>query len=302
RVTEAFLQQNNQNITSTLYVILGDLVTLTCVTGTSQPSPHIDWYLGSRPIGTGTSLTFTPSNTDHNEVIFCQAYNINPNLKVDSNKPRLIVRAAPKILDVSPSNKGYVGQYTMIQLNFNSFTKENLTVTARHSNSSGLIHQGIIQPNLLDNIPDNSSQISMPDFRATVAIGIMSENDFGQYVIEVKNIVGSDSKIIQILQQITPDKPFSFHATNVQENQLSLRWQAGYNGGYTQTFIVEISLDNITWTNVSQVSAGNRDGWFTTVIEDLIPGSEYYLRLYAYNINGRGDLADDQLAIRTLKG
>ncbi|KAL3887456.1 hypothetical protein ACJMK2_027397, partial [Sinanodonta woodiana] len=98
-----------------------------------------------------------------------------------------------------------------------------------------------------------------------------------------------------------PEKPFNFHPANVQEKQLSLRWQAGYNGGYTQTFIVEISLDNLTWNNASQVSVENRDGWFTTVIEDLIPGSEYYFRLYAYNINGRGDLADVQLAIRTFK-
>ncbi|KAL3887536.1 hypothetical protein ACJMK2_027476, partial [Sinanodonta woodiana] len=301
RVTEAFLQHNHQNITSTLIVNSGEPVTLTCVTGTSQPSPNISWYIESRSIGSGTSLTFTPSNTDHNGIIYCQAYNIDPNLKVDSNKPRLFVRAAPKILDVSPSYKGFINQYTMIQFNFNSFTKENLTVTAQHSNSRGLIYQGIIQPNLLESIPDNSSQISMPDFRATVPISIMSENDFGQYVIEVKNIVGSDSKNIQILRQITPEKPFNFHATNIQEKQLSLRWQAGYNGGYSQTFIVEISLDNITWNNVSQVSAGNGDGWFTTVIEDLLPGSEYYLRLYAYNINGRGDLADVQLAIRTLK-
>ncbi|KAL3887472.1 hypothetical protein ACJMK2_027413 [Sinanodonta woodiana] len=302
RVTEAFLQLNNQNITSTLTVNSGQPVTLTCITGTSRPDPIIDWYIGSRSVGSGTSLTFTPSNTDHNGTIYCQAYNIDPNLKVDSSKPSLFVRAAPKILDVSQSYKGYVGQYTMIQFNFNSITKENLTITARHSYSSGLIHQGIIRPNLLDIIPINSSQIPMPDFRATVAISIMSENDFGHYVIETKNIVGSDSKNIQILQQITPEKPFSFHSTNVQEKQLSLRWQAGYNGGYTQTFIVEISLDNITWNNASQVSAGNRDGWFTTVIEDLIPGSEYYFRLYAYNINGRGDFADVQLAIRTFKG
>ncbi|KAL3887461.1 hypothetical protein ACJMK2_027402, partial [Sinanodonta woodiana] len=92
QVTEAFLQQNNQNITSTLIVNSGEPVTLTCVTGTSRPAPNIDWYIGSRSIGTGTSLTFTPSNTDHNEVIYCQAYNTDPNLKVDSNKPRLFVR------------------------------------------------------------------------------------------------------------------------------------------------------------------------------------------------------------------
>ncbi|KAL3887431.1 hypothetical protein ACJMK2_027373 [Sinanodonta woodiana] len=99
RVTEAFLQQNNQNITSTLIVNSGEPVTVTCVTGTSRPDPIIDWYIGSRSIGSGTSLTFTPSNTDHNEVIFCQAYNIDPNLKVDSNKPRLFVRV--KLLTVT---------------------------------------------------------------------------------------------------------------------------------------------------------------------------------------------------------
>ncbi|KAL3887601.1 hypothetical protein ACJMK2_027538, partial [Sinanodonta woodiana] len=99
RVTEAFLQQNNQDITSTLTVNSGEPVTLTCVTGTSRPDPIISWYIGSRPIGSGTSLTFTPSSTDHNEVIFCQVYNIDPNLKVDSNKPRLIVRV--KVLTVT---------------------------------------------------------------------------------------------------------------------------------------------------------------------------------------------------------
>ncbi|KAL3887425.1 hypothetical protein ACJMK2_027367, partial [Sinanodonta woodiana] len=68
RVTEAFLQQNNQNITSTLTVYSGEPVTLTCVTGTSRPAPNIDWYIGSQSIGSGTSLTFTPRNTDHNGI------------------------------------------------------------------------------------------------------------------------------------------------------------------------------------------------------------------------------------------
>ncbi|KAK3592249.1 hypothetical protein CHS0354_032730 [Potamilus streckersoni] len=301
RVTEAFLLQNNQNVTSTLTVNSGEQVTLTCVTGISRPAPSIGWFLGSRFIGSRTSLIFTPSNTDHNELIFCQAYNIDPNHKVDSNKPSLFVRAAPKILDISPNYKGYVGQYTMIQFDFYSNTKENLTVTAQPSNLSGIIHWGTFLPIHLDNIPVYSSQTPTPDFRATLAIRIMSENDFGQYVIEVKNIIGPDLENVKIIQQITPEKPINFHATSIQEKQLSLTWQSGYNGGFTQTFVAEISLDNITWNNVSEVSARNRDGWFSTVIEGLIPGSEYYIRLYAYNINGRGDFADVILAIRTLK-
>ncbi|KAL3887511.1 hypothetical protein ACJMK2_027452, partial [Sinanodonta woodiana] len=301
RVTEVVLQQNNQNITDILTVTSAELVTLTCITGTSRPDPTIDWYTGSQKRGSGPSLTIAFSNMDHNETIYCQAYNIDPSKPVSSAKPRLFVRAAPKILDFSQEYKGYVGQYLMIQFDFRSNMKENLTVTAQHSSSSGSITQGIIRPTLPEDL-GNSPPVQPPDFKATLVVSISRKSDFGQYVIKVYNSIGSDSKSIGIIEQITPEKPIHFHATNVQEKQLSLTWQSGYQRGNNQTFIVEISLDNITWNNVSQVSAANRDGWFTTVIEDLIPGSEYYFRLYAYNINGRGDLADVQLAIRTLKG
>ncbi|KAL3887585.1 hypothetical protein ACJMK2_027524 [Sinanodonta woodiana] len=106
RVTEVFLQQNNQNITSTLTVNSGEPVTLTCITGTSRPAPNIDWYIGSRSVGSGTSLTFTPSNTDHNEVIFCQAYNTDPSLKVASNKARLFVRVQVLTVTLEGSTGG----------------------------------------------------------------------------------------------------------------------------------------------------------------------------------------------------
>ncbi|KAL3887594.1 hypothetical protein ACJMK2_027533, partial [Sinanodonta woodiana] len=99
RVTEVFLQRNNQNITSTLTVNSGEPVTLTCVTGTSRPAPNIDWFIGSRPMGSGTSLTFTPNDTYHNGTIYCQAYNTDPNCEVDSNKPKLFVRV--KVLTVT---------------------------------------------------------------------------------------------------------------------------------------------------------------------------------------------------------
>ncbi|KAL3887428.1 hypothetical protein ACJMK2_027370 [Sinanodonta woodiana] len=295
RVTEAVLHQNGQTISSTtLIVTSGKPTTLSCVTGNSRPDAKIDWFIGSEQRGNGTSLNFIPTSQDHDKAVYCQAYNIDPNQPVFSDKPILFVKAAPRILDVSPDYKGYVGQYVVIQFDFYSNIDENLTITARHSNSSGLIiHQGIIKPAH----PDDPPSV----FRAYFFIILSNDNDLGLYAVEVKNAVGSDSKNIRIIEQITPEKPSSFHATDIQETQLSLRWQAGYNGGYTQTFIVEISHNNITWNNASQVSAENRDGWFTTVIEDLIPGSEYYLRLYAYNINGRGDLADVQLAIRTLK-
>ncbi|KAK3579736.1 hypothetical protein CHS0354_034018 [Potamilus streckersoni] len=301
RVTEVVLQQNNKNITEILTVTSGEPVTLTCVTGSSRPAPTIDWYIGSQKRGSGPSLTITFINMDHNEMIYCQAYNTDPSRPVSSAKPRLFVRAAPKILDVSPDYKGYVGQYIMIQFDFYSNVKENLTVTAWHSNSSRFINQGMIRPTLPDDLRD-SPLVPAPDFRATIVISISSKNDFGQYEMKVINSIGSDSKKVRIIDQITPEKPLNFHATSIQERQLSLTWLSGYHGGFNQTFVVEISLDNITWNNVSQVNAGNRNGWFSATLSDLIPGCEYYLRLYAYNINGRGDFADIQPIIRMFKG
>ncbi|KAK3586308.1 hypothetical protein CHS0354_035092 [Potamilus streckersoni] len=300
RVTEVVLQQNNQNITEILTVTSAEPVTLTCVTGTSRPAPTINWYVGFQKRGSGPSLTITFSNMDHNEMIYCQAYNTDSSRPVLSAKSRLFLRAAPKILDVSPDYKGYFGKYIMIQFDFYSNTKENLTVTARHSNSNGLISQGIIRPTLPDDLGD-SPPVPAPDFRAILIISLSSKNDFGQYDLEVKNSIGSDSKSVRIIEQITPEKPLNFHATSIQERQLSLTWLSGYHGGFNQTFVVEISLDNITWNNVSQVNAGNRNGWYSATLLDLIPGSEYYLRLYAYNINGRGDFADIQPIIRMFK-
>ncbi|KAL3831216.1 hypothetical protein ACJMK2_027496, partial [Sinanodonta woodiana] len=92
RVTEVVLQQNNQNITEILTVTSSELVTLTCITGTSRPDPTIDWYTGSQKRGSGRSLTIAFSNMDHNDPIYCLAYNTDPSKPVSSAKPRLYVR------------------------------------------------------------------------------------------------------------------------------------------------------------------------------------------------------------------
>ncbi|KAL3831211.1 hypothetical protein ACJMK2_044745, partial [Sinanodonta woodiana] len=92
RVTEVVLQQNNKNITDVMTVNLGEPVTLTCITGLSRPDPSIDWYIESQKRGNGPSLNFTPSSDDHNQTIYCQAYNIDPNKIIYSLTPRLSVQ------------------------------------------------------------------------------------------------------------------------------------------------------------------------------------------------------------------
>ncbi|KAL3887530.1 hypothetical protein ACJMK2_027470, partial [Sinanodonta woodiana] len=92
RVTEVVLQHNTMNVSDVLMVISGEPIILTCITGLSRPDPSIDWYIGSQKRGNGPSLNFTPSNEDHNQTIYCQAYNTDPNKIVYSLRPRLSVQ------------------------------------------------------------------------------------------------------------------------------------------------------------------------------------------------------------------
>ncbi|KAL3887532.1 hypothetical protein ACJMK2_027472 [Sinanodonta woodiana] len=102
RVTEVVLQHNNMNVSDVLMVISGDPITLTCISGLSRPDPSIDWYIGSQKRGNGPSLNFTPSNDDHNQTIYCQAYNTDPNKIVYSLRPRLSVQVNVSIIILDP--------------------------------------------------------------------------------------------------------------------------------------------------------------------------------------------------------
>ncbi|KAK3596205.1 hypothetical protein CHS0354_016694 [Potamilus streckersoni] len=92
RVTEAFVQQNNQNITEILNVTIEVQVTLTCLAGTSRPPAIIVWYLGDQSKGNGSIWNFTPSAADHGGIFYCQVYNMDQNQNIDSKKARLYVR------------------------------------------------------------------------------------------------------------------------------------------------------------------------------------------------------------------
>ncbi|KAK3601972.1 hypothetical protein CHS0354_025670 [Potamilus streckersoni] len=494
-----------------LNVTSGLSVTLICVTGISRPAATIMWYIGSKWKGNGTSLTFIPSNADHDEVIYCQAYNIDPGQLVFSLKPKLFVevivtgvglsnegtiffyegfpqllqctsspsRPIPTVrwwlenkqltdkiinLDIMDTNKlykrtseisltveresrnktifceGFIsGQVTPavsmprpidvlyapdVNVRVTSSTLGNMTTILRcdvrgnpaqytfypwkqvwrdvvirsdlhgvttsntdpahnillletmslqdmgtyicsadnmvkgmngmviQSGSVDLKIMGIpyiikekddhfeegmghsinisIQYYSYPAIKDfvfqrngtavmNTSRTRMYLSTATAAnefydkpvqlevqvahlfIQNLTMDDFDSYTLILENSLGIKVFKVQLDASVTPMKPINFYVTNIQEKQLSLRWQSGYQGRYNETFVVEISIDNRTWTNVSQVSSGNRDGWSSTIVGDLVPGSEYYLRLYAYNIHGRGAFADVQLAVRMHK-
>ena len=97
-VTSAQLQKNGVTINSgSLEVNVSVQTTLTCkvLPSNSKPAPTIVWYIGSlkKQELTSTSYTYTPSATDHDKIIYCEAYNLQTaNNAVESAKPKLYVR------------------------------------------------------------------------------------------------------------------------------------------------------------------------------------------------------------------
>ncbi|KAL3860897.1 hypothetical protein ACJMK2_006993 [Sinanodonta woodiana] len=124
--------------------------------------------------------------------------------------------------------------------------------------------------------------------------------DYGEYTAVLLNDIGSTYRRI-LFSSGEPETPAKFHITDVQEKQVTLQWLSGDHRGFDQTFAIQISMDNITWTNASLINAGKKEGWFSETVTGLKSNTAYYFRLYSFNVNGESDFAGIDFATRTLK-
>ena len=99
QVTGVELQKNGNTInTDRVEVNIGvpSIPPFECniIPSTSRPSPTVIWYIGStdRQNSTSTSYSITASETDHDKIFYCKAYNQPWNQPVESAKPKLFVR------------------------------------------------------------------------------------------------------------------------------------------------------------------------------------------------------------------
>ena len=93
------LKHNNNQLTTgeILEVTAGSPETLKCEPGDSRPAPTIDWYIkddtNRKQRSTITTYELNASNEDHDQEIYCKAYNLQEeSLGILSTKPKLYVR------------------------------------------------------------------------------------------------------------------------------------------------------------------------------------------------------------------
>ena len=104
QVTSVELQKNGVTInTGTVEVDIGVPTQFGCkiIPSTSRPDPTVIWYIGStiKQQSTSTNYTVRASESDHNKIIYCKAFNLQPESQaVESSKPKLYVRGNGKRL------------------------------------------------------------------------------------------------------------------------------------------------------------------------------------------------------------
>ena len=69
------------------------------IPSTSRPPPTVIWYIGTDVKQTSTSISYTvtATETDHDKIIYCKAYNRPWNQAVKSANPKLYVRGKVEI-------------------------------------------------------------------------------------------------------------------------------------------------------------------------------------------------------------
>ena len=100
QVTSIELQKNGNTINTYTVEVDIDVPTIppfgcNIIPSTSRPPPTVIWYIGTdvkQQSTTSTSYTVTATETDHDNIIYCKAYNRPWNQAVESAKPKLYVR------------------------------------------------------------------------------------------------------------------------------------------------------------------------------------------------------------------
>lgn len=125
--------------------------------------------------------------------------------------------------------------------------------------------------------------------------GLSPNTSYYRYA-EAYNSAGTSSSSAKTLYTL-PTKPGTLQAISVTTNTVSLSWSAGAGGAYR--YGLANSTDNFN-TNISSfVVFGGALTANTTTVYNLLTGTTYYFRAWAYNPDGRESAWDGPVSTRT---
>ncbi|XP_052803517.1 uncharacterized protein LOC128233735 isoform X2 [Mya arenaria] len=145
-------------------------------------------------------------------------------------------------------------------------------------------HSGVYTCSASNGVPGSPNAIT--DMQASAYIFIKENaNDMSDYTVRIKNDFKQTMLLIDVKPEGPPTIPTQFALNNVDQNAIEASWLAEFNGGFRQTFVIQISIDEIHWSNASirTEDTDRSNDIYRLTISNLDHSTTYFLRLYAFN-------------------
>ncbi|XP_052806679.1 contactin-1-like, partial [Mya arenaria] len=131
--------------------------------------------------------------------------------------------------------------------------------------------------------------IEVECFVVRALLNITKVEELGSYNMFVQNSIESRSLSFNLIPEGPPGGLTIISVNNVQQTSAVVTWTRGFHGGFRQTVYVELSIDSHRWNVKLKLNEGKNEDKdeVNTTLQELQPGSLYYIRMYAENDRGK---------------
>ncbi|XP_054719999.1 roundabout homolog 1-like isoform X2 [Uloborus diversus] len=140
------------------------------------------------------------------------------------------------------------------------------------------------------NYGTNITDLGEDIYAGVLSIRDMKEEDYGEYTCRASNQVGDDKKtIIRLVRKGPPEKPTLLELIEVSSDKVTLRWQEGFNGGFSNTEFLVTYLNTETGRQMNESCRTQN----LCQITGLSANTEYHFKVLAVNSRGYSQYSDE---------
>lgn len=148
-----------------------------------------------------------------------------------------------------------------------------------------------LSPQRLNITSSSDYNIATSGNTSLLTIGAVKASDYGNYTCAAYNAAGVSKFTLPLMMPGKPDSPLQCKATEVGSKSANLECIPGYNGGQTQLqYSVTKESPGSSGPEKTSSSIRSSEAERTDIsVNDLSPGVNYTLKIYAENDYGRSD-------------
>ncbi|XP_035211455.1 hemicentin-2-like isoform X3 [Stegodyphus dumicola] len=140
------------------------------------------------------------------------------------------------------------------------------------------------------NYGTNITDLGEDIYAGVLSIRDMKEEDYGEYTCRASNQVGDDKKtIIRLVRKGPPERPTHLELIEVSSDKVTLRWQEGFNGGFSNTEFLVTYLNTETGRQFNESCRSQN----LCQITGLSANTEYHFKVLAVNPRGYSPYSEE---------